>query len=287
MPKSNSNADLIADVCRYVEDHSDEALTLAELAARASMSRFHFARTFKAVVGVTPKQYLTTVRLRKLKDGLSKGKSVDRAAYDAGYGSTSRVYEKADLSLGMTPLQYRRGGEGISISYASVETPLGLMMIGATDRGICFVGFADSVNDLVKRLRAEYPKAHVEAMRDDDRSQLAAWAAAISSFLAGKSSHPNLPLDVAATAFEQRVWRYLQTIPPGEVRSYGEVAEAIGAENGARAVAQACARNPAAVLIPCHRVLRGTGEIGGYRWGAARKRALIDRERSQQTVARR
>jgi AraC family transcriptional regulator of adaptative response/methylated-DNA-[protein]-cysteine methyltransferase len=286
MPKSNSNADLIGDVCRYVEDHSDEALTLAELAARASMSRFHFARTFKTVVGVAPKEYLATVRLRKLKDGLSKGKSVDRAAYDAGYGSTSRVYEKADLSLGMTPLQYRRRGEGISISYASVHTPLGVMMIGATDRGICFVGFGDRTDDLVGRLRTEYPKANVEPMRDDDCSQLAAWSNAISRFLSGDAPHPNLPIDVAATAFERRVWRYLQTIPSGEVRSYAEVAQGIGAANAARAVAQACARNPAAVLIPCHRVIRGTGEIGGYRWGAARKRALIDRERSQRIAVR-
>lgn len=286
MQKSNSNAHLIGDVCRYVEDHSDEALTLAELAERASMSRFHFARTFKAVVGLTPKQYLATVRLRKLKHGLSKGKSVDRAAHDAGYGSTSRIYEKADLSLGMTPLQYRRGGEGISISYESVPTPLGLMMIGATDRGICFVGFGERMEGLVARLRAEYPKAHVARMRDEDRPQLAAWTNAIARFLAGDSPHPNLPLDIAATAFERRVWSYLQTIPSGEVRSYAEVADAIGAGNAARAVAQACARNPAAVLIPCHRVIRGTGEIGGYRWGAARKRALIDRERAQRAAVR-
>jgi AraC family transcriptional regulator of adaptative response/methylated-DNA-[protein]-cysteine methyltransferase len=155
MSKKNPYADLIRDVCRFVEDHSDEALTLAELASRAAMSRFHFARTFKAVVGVTPKQYLASVRLSKLKNGLGTGVPIDRAAQDAGYGSTSRIYEQAASSLGMTPAQYRRAGEGVAISYASLPTPLGLMMIGATDRGICFVGFGDSSQALLLRLHAE------------------------------------------------------------------------------------------------------------------------------------
>jgi AraC family transcriptional regulator of adaptative response/methylated-DNA-[protein]-cysteine methyltransferase len=287
MPKLNVNADLIGDVCRFVENHSDEALTLAELAARASMSRFHFARTFKAVVGVTPKQYISTVRRRKLKDGLNRGKSIDRAAHDAGYGSTSRVYETAASNLGMTPLQYRKAGEGVAISVACVATPLGLMMIGATDRGICFVGFGEAEDELRARLAAEYPKALIEAMSDREHPQLATWTQAISHYLAGEATRPDLPLDVAATAFELKVWKYLQTIPSGDVQSYGEVAAAIGAPNGARAVANACAHNPAAVLIPCHRVIRGTGELGGYRWGIARKRALIDRERKDRVAIQR
>jgi AraC family transcriptional regulator of adaptative response/methylated-DNA-[protein]-cysteine methyltransferase len=280
MSKTNFNAELIRDVCRYVEDHSDEALTLPELAAKASMSRFHFARTFKALVGVTPKQYLAGVRLRRLKEGLDATTSIDRAAHDAGYGSTSRLYEKAAASLGMTPAQYRRDGQGVSISYATLSTPLGLMMIGATDRGICFVGFGDTEQTLQQRLSDEYPKAHIEPMREPHRANFRAWADAIAQFLSGEAPCPDLPLDVVATAFQMRVWKYLQTIPSGEVQSYAEVAAAIGARNGARAVAAACARNPAAVLIPCHRVIRGTGELGGYRWGSARKRALIDRERA-------
>ncbi|HZY96272.1 MAG TPA: methylated-DNA--[protein]-cysteine S-methyltransferase [Candidatus Cybelea sp.] len=280
MSKKNQNSDLIRDVCRYVEDHSDEGLTLAELASVASMSRFHFARTFKAVVGVTPKQYLATVRLRKLKDGLGTGKSIDRAAYDAGYGSPSRIYEKAASSLGMTPAQYRRAGEGVAISYASLPTPAGLMMIGATDRGICFVGFGETKDALVKSLCAEYPKARIDAMREPYHPDFRAWVDAIARHLAGEIPRLDLPLDVAATAFQMRVWKYLQTIPSGDVQSYGEVAAAIGAPTAARAVAQACARNPAAVLIPCHRVIRGSGELGGYRWGLARKRSLIDRERA-------
>jgi len=285
MSRRNLNADRIHDVCRYIEDHSDEALTLAELASLASMSRFHFARTFKAVVGVTPKQYLATVRLRTLKDSLGNAESIDRAAYDAGYGSTSRVYERAASSLGMTPSQYRRGGAGVSISYAAFPTPLGQMMIGATDRGVCFVGFGDSAADLVARLREEYRNARIEPMLEPYREDFVAWVNAISRHLSGEISRPDLPLDIHATAFQLRVWRYLQTIPSGDVASYGEVASAIGVPNGARAVAQACARNPAAVLIPCHRVVRGSGELGGYRWGLERKRGLIDGERAAKARA--
>jgi AraC family transcriptional regulator, regulatory protein of adaptative response / methylated-DNA-[protein]-cysteine methyltransferase len=280
MSKANPNAHLIRDVCRYVEDHSDEALTLAELAARASMSRFHFARTFKRVVGVTPKQYLATVRLQKLKANLGKAKRIDMAAYDAGYGSTSRIYEDAGSRLGMTPAQYRRAGEGVALSYASLQTPVGLMMIGATDRGICFVGFGDTPEELLTRLRREYGNAKIEPMPEPYHPQFRAWVGAIAHHLAGEGPCPDLPLDIRATAFQMRVWKYLQTIPSGDVESYAEVASAIGRPNAARAVAQACAKNPTAVLIPCHRVIRGTGELGGYRWGLARKRGLIDGERA-------
>jgi AraC family transcriptional regulator, regulatory protein of adaptative response / methylated-DNA-[protein]-cysteine methyltransferase len=280
MPKTNPNADLIRDVCRYVEDHSDEALTLAELAQRAAMSRFHFARTFKHVVGVTAKQYLATVRLRKLKEGLGAAKPIDMAAHDAGYGSTSRVYERAASHLGMTPGEYRRGGDGVTISHASLQTPVGLMMIGATDRGLCFVGFAQTNDELLAQLRREYPRAAIEPMREPYHPQFRAWVDAIVQHLAGEAPRLDLPLDIRATAFQQRVWRHLQTIPSGEVESYAEVAAAIGRPNAARAVAQACARNPTAVVIPCHRVIRGTGELGGYRWGVARKRSLIDTERT-------
>ena len=285
--KPLSNSEVISDVCRYVEDHSDEALTLAELASMASMSRFHFARTFKTIVGVTPKQYLATVRLRRLKGGLERSKSVDDAAYDAGYGSTSRIYEMAASRLGMTPAQYRRAGEGVSISYAFAPTPFGLMMIGATDRGICFIGFGDESVGLLARLRAEYGNASVEPMTQPYSPQFRAWVDSLVGYLSDDVPKPELPLDIRATAFEMRVWNYLAGIPSGEVRSYGEVAAAIGQPAAARAVAQACARNPAAVLIPCHRVIRGSGELGGYRWGLGRKRALIERERAQRARTQR
>jgi len=280
MLKTNLTADLIRDVCRYVEDHSDEALTLAELAKRASMSRFHFARTFKSVVGLTPKQYLATVRLRKLKDGLGRSKRVDTAALDAGYGSASGIYQRAVSHLGMTPRQYRRGGDGVVISYATLATPLGLMGIGATDRGVCFVGFGESRDELVARLHREYARARIEPMREPYHPQFRLWTSAIVRHLAGDAPCPQLPLDIRATAFQMRVWKYLQTIPPGTVESYSEVASAIGHPNAARAVARACATNPTAVLIPCHRVIRESGELSGYRWGIGRKRAMIERERA-------
>jgi AraC family transcriptional regulator of adaptative response/methylated-DNA-[protein]-cysteine methyltransferase len=287
MIKPRSNAEVISDVCRYVENHSDEALTLAELASMASMSRFHFARTFKTIVGLTPKQYLATVRLRNLKGRLEQSKSVDAAAYDAGYGSTSRIYEMAASRLGMTPAQYRRAGEGISISYAFAPTPFGAMMIGATDRGICFIAFGDELEELLSRLRAEYRNARIEAMQQPYNPQFRAWIDSLVDYLSDDVPKPDLPLDIRATAFEMRVWNYLARIPSGEVRSYGEVAAAIGQPTAARAVAQACARNPAAVLIPCHRVIRGSGELGGYRWGLGRKRALIERERAQRARTQR
>ncbi|HET6274768.1 MAG TPA: methylated-DNA--[protein]-cysteine S-methyltransferase [Candidatus Cybelea sp.] len=280
MLEKHLNADLIRDVCRYVEDHSEEALTLAELAARASMSRFHFARTFKRVVGITPKQYVATVRLRRLKNDLGRAQPIDAAAHDAGYGSTSRVYENAASNLGMTPRQYRRGGEGVTISHASFSTPLGIMTIGATDRGICFVGFGETSDEPLAQLRREYDRASIEAMREPYHPHFRLWVDAIARYLAGAGPSLDLPLDIRATAFQMRVWKYLQTIAPGDVESYAEVAAAIGEPKAARAVAQACARNPAALLIPCHRVIRGTGELGGYRWGLARKRGLIEIERA-------
>jgi len=246
----------------------------------AVMSRYHFARSFKAVVGVTPKQYIAGIRFGELKRGLAEAKPVDAAVYDAGYGSASRVYEQAISRLGMTPAQYRRGGEGVAISYASLQTPVGLMLIGATDRGIAFAQFGDSEAELLAKLRAEYRNAAIEPMQTPPHPQFAQWVEAIARHVAGDQPHLDLPLDIRATAFQMRVWKYLQTIPYGDVQSYAEVARGIGSPTSARAVANACANNPVAVVIPCHRVIRGTGDLSGYRWGIERKRALIDRERA-------
>jgi AraC family transcriptional regulator of adaptative response/methylated-DNA-[protein]-cysteine methyltransferase len=269
------------ELCRYIDSHSDSRVDLAELSARAGLSRFHLQRTFKAVVGVTPKQYADARRVANLKSGLKRAKDVTEAVYEAGFGSSSRVYERADTRLGMTPNQYRRGGEGVAITYASAETALGLMMIGATDRGICFLQFGESQGELLAALRKEYPKAQVEPM-GDPRPEFRQWMAALQKHLAGhagRAAH-EIPLDIRATAFQMRVWNYLQTIPAGQVQSYGEVATGIGQPSAVRAVARACATNTVAIVIPCHRVIRGTGELGGYRWGLARKRALIDLERA-------
>jgi len=270
----------IQDICRYIETHSDDNLTLDDLAAKAGMSKFHFVRRFKSIVGVSPKQYALNVRLGQLKDKLKSGQGVDAAIYDAGYGSSSRVYENAARQLGMTPAQYRRAGEGVSISYATLDTPAGLMMIGATDRGVCFAQLGDSEDELLGRLRSEYRNAEIEPMREPNHPEFARWVAAIERYISGRQPSPQLPLDVRATAFQMRVWKYLQSIPYGDVQSYGEVAAGIGEPRAARAVASACAANPAAIVIPCHRVIRQTGDLGGYRWGMERKRALLDHERA-------
>jgi AraC family transcriptional regulator of adaptative response/methylated-DNA-[protein]-cysteine methyltransferase len=279
MNKMSSEIESIGRVCRYIEAHSDEPLALDALAKMAAMSKFHFARRFKAIVGVTPKQYAAEQRLSRFKHELKSGSAVDASVYEAGYGSSSRAYEKAARNLGMTPAQYRRAGEGVEISYATLETPAGLMLIGATDRGICFVQFGDSENALVAVLRAEYPKAKLAPMARPHHPQFELWVEAIRRMIDGERPQDALPLDIRATAFQMRVWQHLQSIPYGDVQSYGEVAAAIGEPTAARAVANACAQNPAAVVIPCHRVIRQSGDLGGYRWNLARKRALLDHER--------
>lgn len=269
------------DVCRYIDGHSDDPLTLDVLASKAAMSRFHFARTFKRVVGVTAKAYVAGARMRRFKGALQQPGTIDAAVYEAGYGSASRVYERAAAHLGMTPRQYRRAGAGVSISYATLDSPVGLIMIGATDRGICFVQFGQSPEELLGALRSEYANATIAPMSEPYAPEFHRWVDAIARHLEGERPDLDLPVDVRASAFQMRVWKYLQSIPYGAVTSYGEVAAGIGAPKAARAVAGACANNVVALLIPCHRVIRATGALGGYRWGVARKRALIDRERAR------
>ena len=269
----------ILELCAFIEAHSDERLGLAELAARAGLSPFHLQRRFKAVMGVSPREYRDGCRLRRLKPGLRRAGDVTEAVYDAGYGSASRVYERAGSHLGMTPRQYRRGGEGIEIRHATIDSPLGPLMLGATNRGLCFLQFGQSRSELEEALRREYPAAKIEAMRQPGIPEFQAWAAALNGYLAGTAGRLPLPVDVRGTAFQMEVWKYLQSIPYGEVRSYSEVAAGIGRPSAVRAVARACAGNTVALAIPCHRVIRGSGELGGYRWGLDRKRALIDLER--------
>lgn len=267
-------------LCRYIEAHAQEPLTLEALGKRAHLSPFHLQRQFKAAIGVTPKQYVEACRLRTLRKGLRAGDAVTRAIHDAGYGSASRVYERVSTRLGMTPRQYRAGGAGVEISHASASTPLGLLMIGATDRGLCFVQFGDSESELLSMLQAEYPGAELSPMGSERKTEFAAWMQALGAYLQVGGAAPELPLDLRGTAFQMKVWSYLQKIPAGEVRSYTEVAQAIGAPRAVRAVASACAANRVALLVPCHRVIRGDGALGGYKWGLERKRTLIDRERA-------
>jgi AraC family transcriptional regulator, regulatory protein of adaptative response / methylated-DNA-[protein]-cysteine methyltransferase len=254
-------------------------LDLAALAARAGLSRFHLQRRFKAVIGVTPREYGEACRMRRLKSELRQSQDVTEAVYAAGFGSSSRVYERADTRLGMTPNQYRRGGEGMAISYASAPTPVGLMMLAATDRGLCFLQFGESEQALAAALHGEYPAAQIAPMSAARGAEFREWMEALRQHLDGQRPQMDLPLDIRATAFQMRVWNYLQGIPYGQVRSYAQVAAGIGSPTAARAVARACASNTVALAIPCHRVIRGSGELGGYRWGLERKQALLSRER--------
>jgi len=271
---------VVHELARQIEANPEQPFRLAQLAQRAGYSPFHLQRNFKAIIGSTPKEYQTAARVRTLKQELRKDAPVSDAIYQAGFGSGSRVYEKADGQLGMTPSEYRSGGKGLTISYASGRTPLGLLMIGATDRGICFLQFGDSDRALQAELRRQFPAAAVQPMPATHTEQFESWMGALNRHLRGLEPRLDLPLDVRGTAFQLIVWRYLQKLPYGEVRSYSEVAEAIGKPSAARAVARACASNSVALLIPCHRVVRGTGELGGYRWGVQRKRVLLDTERA-------
>ncbi len=279
--REQPHAERMREICRYIESHRDDLPpSLTRLAERAGMSPYHFQRTFKAVVGVTPKKYVDALRLRRLKSGLKDAQKVSDAALDAGFASLSGVYEHVDTRLGMTPKQYRAGGDGVPISHVVIDTFLGRMMIGATDRGICFVQFGESDHALLAALRREYPNAELRVAQSAADPELRKWISALTRHLEGQQTSIDLPLDIRATAFQMRVWTYLQSIPYGEVASYAEVAAANGSPKAARAVARACASNTVAIIIPCHRVIRGTGEMAGYRWGLERKRTLIDRERS-------
>lgn len=273
------HAERIHRVAAFIRENYDQPLPLAVLAERAGLSPFHFQRSFKASMGVTPRQFAEACRIEKLKNHLRDDSSVTSAIYEVGFGSSSRVYEKVDTHLGMTPAQYRAGGKATVISYASADSALGRMMIGATDRGICFVQFAGSNEELLSMLAAEYPAAALQPMPAESAAQFCLWMEELQKHLAGESPKLSLPLDLRATAFQWKVWRYLQSIPYGSVKSYSEVAAELGAAGSARAVARACATNRVALLIPCHRVIRGNGELAGYKWGLDRKRALLDQER--------
>jgi AraC family transcriptional regulator, regulatory protein of adaptative response / methylated-DNA-[protein]-cysteine methyltransferase len=270
----------IRQLCAHVRAHceSGEALNLATLGEAAGWSPFHLHRTFKAVLGITPKQFVDVCRLAALKTKLRQGGSVTAAVYDAGFGSSSRVYERVDTNLGMTPGEYRNGGKNVSISYAFLNTRLGLLLVAATGRGLCAVQFGESADALFTDLQREYPQANL-AESNAAQTELAAWTQALTQFLQGETLPLNLPIDVQATAFQLKVWRYLQTIPAGEVRTYGEVAKAIGEPSASRAVGTACGANKVALVIPCHRVIRGDKGMGGYRWGLERKAALLASEK--------
>ncbi len=262
-------------VCRYIEQHLDETITLEHLGKIFRQSPFHLQRRFKAALGISPREYADSCRLRLLKRHLQAGDNVTRAMYDAGYGSSSRLYEKTAAQMGMTPDKYRRGAIAAAIRYTCTDSPLGRMLIAATERGICSIQFAHSDGELIEGLKREFPFA----ARKPDEGGLQAWVEALLAQMRGTQLNAALPLDIRATAFQRRVWTYLQSIPFGSTRSYGEVAKALGQPTASRAVARACATNPVAVAIPCHRVVREDGNLSGYRWGVERKRTLLEMER--------
>jgi len=270
----NQQSDSAKEICRYIEQHLDEPITLKSLGKAFRQSPFHLQRRFKAALGITPREYADACRIRLLKRNLQAGDNVTRAMYDAGYGSSSRLYEKTASQLGMTPDKYRRGAIAASIRYACADSPLGRMLIAATDRGVCAIQFAHSDGELIEGLKREFPFA----VRKPDEGGLQTWVAALLEKMSGRELNAALPLDIRATAFQRQVWSYLQSIPFGATRSYGQVAKAIGQPSASRAVARACATNPVAVAIPCHRVVRGDGNLSGYRWGVERKKTLLEIE---------
>jgi AraC family transcriptional regulator, regulatory protein of adaptative response / methylated-DNA-[protein]-cysteine methyltransferase len=266
----------IRRACVYlanVEGH----LPLASLARRLGGSPYHLQRNFKRIVGITPRQYAEACRQQRVRRGLRGSKSITDATLDAGFGSSSRLYERAVPKLGMTPSIYRGGAAGVRITFTTVDSAVGRLLIAATPRGVCLVSMGRSDAELQKALEREYPNAAVTR----DPGALAAWTRQVLNHLAGRAPRIDLPLDIQATAFQWQVWEALAAIPYGSTRSYGDVAAAIGRPGAARAVARACAANPVALAIPCHRVVPAAGGAGGYRWGASRKRALLAAEAAQ------
>ncbi len=260
--------------CKYIDQHCDERLTLNALGLEVGASPFHLQRMFKQIVGVSPREYQQARRLARFKAGVRNGSTVAAATFDAGYGSSSRLYETSGRHLGMTPARYRNKGANLEIAFTTFNSPVGTVLLGATARGVCSVSFGANAAQLETQLRAEFGAANI--LRDDQH--LWDHARAITRHLAGHNPSLDLPLDIRATAFQRRIWNVLQTIPYGTTSSYSDIARRAGKPRAVRAVARAIATNPVALLIPCHRAIRKSGDLAGYRWGVARKAALLKRE---------
>ena len=280
-PNSKNQSGLLKllNVCRMIEEHDEGVLTATQLAETVDLTQFQLHRLFKKYLDVTPKSYIDQMQLNSLKKNLRCSENVTNAIYNSGIESSSVIYGRMKDHLGMTPKRYREGGDGESISYAIGRTELGQVLIAATDKGLCFLQFGESDHILLAQLVSEYPRAEIEPMADTDHGQLTNWLSLLNRYASGISTNLKIPIDVRGTAFQKKVWDFLRQIPYGDVMSYGEIAEAIGAPKAFRAVANACAGNNIALVIPCHRVIRGDGRLGGYRWGENRKRTIIDMER--------
>jgi len=268
--------DAVRRASAYLATHADRTVTLDHLARVASMSPHHLQRRFKAIVGLSPREFQSAVRAGKLRTSLRDGRDVTTAIYEAGYGSPSRVYEAAPTGKGMSLSSYKRGGAGMRIEYSTMTSPVGLVLVAATENGVCSVKIGGSEAALANDLRREYPTAEIAA----DRKPRSEWTKAIARHLRGDTPSLDLPIDVRATAFQWKVWRALQRIPYGETRAYAEVAKSIGKPKAVRAVARACATNPVCLVVPCHRVVPSAGGAGGYRWGSKTKEKLLATERA-------
>ena len=266
----------IERACRFIDGFEEGVPTLRQIADHVGLSPAWLQKRFTRALGVSPKQYADQRRRERLKSLLREGDEVTGALYEAGYGSSSRLYESSDATLGMTPATYRKGGAGARIAWTTAPCALGLVLVAATERGVCFVAFDDNEAALGAALRAEFPHAEIVP----DIGILKAWTAEVLRRVEGKPPRATLPLDVQATAFQQRVWRALTEIPQGETRTYSEIARSLGKPAAQRAVGRACATNPVSIVIPCHRAKRSDGGLAGYRWGVARKEALIAAERA-------
>lgn len=266
--------ELVLKACEVIEKNNFENLSLEELGIETNSSPTYLQKVFKEILGISPKQYSDENRLQKFKKQIKKGGDVTNAMYEAGFGSSRGLYEKASSKIGMTPATYKKGGKGMRIDFTIVECRLGKLMIGATEKGICSVTFGDDSKVMTDNLFKEYPNAEFNLAPDGFKK----YVKEILAHLDGKQMNLGLPLDLQATAFQMRVWAELRKIPYGETRSYSDIAKQIGNEKAVRAVARACATNPVALVTPCHRVIGSNGSLSGYRWGIKRKQELLESE---------
>jgi AraC family transcriptional regulator of adaptative response/methylated-DNA-[protein]-cysteine methyltransferase len=274
--EANPQVTKVYAACRLIDENIDATLTLSAIGNKVGLSPFYLQRLFKRVLGVTPHEYRHARRAGEFKSALARGGRITDAIYEAGYGSSSRLYEKAQGRLGMTPSAYQRKGAGAIIRFSILDTQLGKLLVAVTEKGVCSIQFGDSDLALEKALRTQFSQAQIT--RDD--TGLETMTTKLTAYLAGAAVPLDLPLDVQATAFQERVWKALREIPYGETRSYSEVASQIGNKRAVRAVARACATNPVCLVVPCHRVVHKDGDLAGYRWGNKRKAALLKKERT-------
>ena len=271
-----ASAALVARAAKYLAESREEGVRLSELARELHSNAGTLRRAFRQVTGLAPRELAEALRVKRFKNLLRAGKNITDALYETGYGSSSRVYERSNAQLGMTPATYRKGGKGMKIEYTIAKSPLGKVLVAATERGVSAVYLGDAQNKLLAELREEYPSAEIAAAA----GSVQRWVREIVQRIEGKPAQVELPLDLQATAFQRRVWQELQRIPRGSTRTYSQVARALGRPKAVRAVARACATNPVSVVVPCHRVIRQDGSLAGYRWGLSRKEQLLAIERA-------